>query len=417
MTEQLEQLADLVRERSGIALHGEQRIDALAAALGKLAPGMDAAGALRAASDPDDGPRFVTALLEAVAVHETFFFRQRQDLDAIDWRQLLANAQIAGSPRIRIWVAACSTGEEAYTLAILAAEEFGGDPPVAILATDLSRAALARAQAGRYAGRSVRHVEHAQRERWFEREGRDFAPVASLRRHVTFRQHNLVTDAPPSQGFDLIVCRNVLIYFDPSTVERVLDTLDRALAPSGALLLGAADRLCRPPSRRPSARAPARARPAPARAGWRAARPAPRRPAAAAAPAEGTIAQALAAADGGRLDEAAAIVDRILAADPLDADAHFIRGIAELGRGEAAAAVTALRRALYLDPEFGFAAFKLARAYDQLGDAPAARRAYLQALRALSSEQDAQRRLAVDVDLADIAAACGARIAALAHAS
>jgi chemotaxis methyl-accepting protein methylase len=417
MSDALRQLADLVLERSGIALHGKHRIDTLTAALEKVAPAMDPSAALRAARDPQQAEPFVTALLEAVAVHETFFFRQRRDLDAIDWRALLAAAHAAGSARVRVWVAGCSTGEEAYTLALLAAETFGGEPPLAIVATDLSAAAIARAEAGRYGRRSTRNVEPSLRERYFVQDDQVLVVGDALRRCVAFRRHNLVADPPLEERFELVVCRNVLIYFDPPTVERVLDMLEGARTPAGVLLLGAVDRLCRPSTRRSADRAvpaPRRARTTRARASEQASRWRERPHARGSASAEDAIAAALLAADGGRVDEALAATQQILAEDPLNADAQFVRGVAALGQGDATAAADALRRALYLDPDFALAAFTLARAYDTLGDWPAARRAYLQTLRTLAPGHERQRRLVAEVDLADVAAACGARLAALA---
>jgi chemotaxis protein methyltransferase CheR len=211
-------------------------------------------------------------------------------------------------------------------------------------------------------------------------------------------------------------------------------SLERALAPGGVLVLGVADRLCRlpDPARRaarpeqPRSERPARAAGTwrarfGAKPSWRAASAAPEEaaPAPATAPAEGAtpLADALAAADAGRIDEALAMTERALEADPLDADAHYIRGVAQLGSGEGSGAAASLRRALYVDPAFALAAFQLGRAYDLLGDAPAARRAYQQSLRTLSPDHERQRRLVAGVDLADVAAACGARLAALAQAS
>jgi chemotaxis protein methyltransferase CheR len=247
MKDALEQLADLVRERSGIVLHGRHRIHSLAAGLEKLEPGLDAASALARARHPVGGRAFVARLLEAVAVHETFFFRQRDDLDAISWQGLLGAARADGSATVRAWVAGCSTGEEAYTLAILASEALGTPPPLSLLATDLSAAALRRAEVARYGARSVRHVAPEVRERHLVHVGPEWTVGEPLRRVVRFRQHNLVTDPPPGERFELILCRNVLIYFDAPTVERVVRLLERALAPSGVLVLGAADRLCRLP--------------------------------------------------------------------------------------------------------------------------------------------------------------------------
>ncbi|MFL5817381.1 MAG: CheR family methyltransferase [Conexibacter sp.] len=442
MSDDLEQLADLVRDRSGIVLHGRHRIHSLAAGLAKLEPGLGAATALRRAREPVGGKAFVASLLESVAVHETFFFRQRDDLDTIDWRALLVTAHASGSPTLRTWVAGCSTGEEAYTLAMLATEALGEPAAVSLLATDLSAAALRRAERGRYGPRSVRHVDGALRERHLKPVGAEWAVGETLRRLVRFQQHNLVTDPPPGERFELILCRNVLIYFDAPTVERVVRSLERALAPGGMLVLGAADRLCRLPdparSRAPRAARPAapwrarlgrpaRERPADAvpRRSWRtparepAAATTPALPAATSPAGDGPtpLAAALVAADAGRMDEALAATERALTADPLDADAHYIRGVAQLGRADGPAATESLRRALYVDPGFALAAFQLGRAYDLLGDEPAARRAYEQALRTLSPDHERQRRLVADADLGDVASACGARLAALSRAS
>ena len=433
MSDALERLADLVRERSGIVLHGRHRIHSLAAGLEKLEPGLDAETALRRAREPVGGRAFVARLLEAVAVHETFFFRQRDDLDAIPWPALLAAARADGSAHVRVWVAGCSTGEEAYTLAMMASEALGAPAPVSVLATDLSAAALRRAELGRYGSRSVRHVELALRERYLQQTGREWEVRESLRRLVRFRQHNLVTDPPPEERFELILCRNVLIYFDAPTVERVVRSLERALGGGGMLVLGAADRLCRLPGPAPGAASRREApneRSHPVRGSWRARFGAKRSwrtsagestPARASEPVsptgEAPLAAALAAADAGRLDEALAATERALAADPLDADAHYIRGVAQLGSGDGAAAAASLRRALYVDPAFALAAFQLGRAHDLLGDGSAARRAYQQALRTLSPDHERQRRLVAEADLADVAAACGARLAALAEAS
>src|SRR6185436_7806018 len=160
----------------------------------------------------------------------------------------LEHAQATGSQEIRIWCAACATGEEAYTLALLACEAFAPAlPPVRILATDISPAALAAARAGRYGDRSLRTVAPSLRDQYFEREDERLLVGDRLRRVVTFAQHNLASGSMPPLGeatFDLIVCRNVLIYFDPETADRVVAGLWSSLRPEGTLILGSADALC-----------------------------------------------------------------------------------------------------------------------------------------------------------------------------
>lgn len=248
---------------------------------------------------------------------------------------------------------------------------------------------------------------------------------------VEVRRHNLVTDRSPPLGsapFDLILCRNVLIYFDPATADRVVASLRSALWPGGRLLLGAADRLS---GRRPQmtvARSPDR--PAPSR----------RRTARSAGPNAGPspasvvnapnalnagnvvnaeaqrqrLSDARAAADRGDLDTALSIAGAALAEDPLDAEAHFIKGVAELARHAPVAAVDSLRRALYTDPTSTLVAFHLARAHDALGEQAPARRAYGQVLRTLELDRG-ERSVAQQRDRAEITEACRARLAALAR--
>src|SRR6202011_4542930 len=134
----------------------------------------------------------------------------REQLATIAWRPLLEQARARGSQEIRVWCAACATGEEAYTLALLACEAFApAEPPVRILATDISNAALDAARTGRYRERSVRTVTPSFRQRYFEHDGGPLVVGERLRRIVQLAQHNLVTGTMPPLGetaFDLIVC-------------------------------------------------------------------------------------------------------------------------------------------------------------------------------------------------------------------
>lgn len=404
MTRALESVAELLQRESGMTI-GAERMSALAAAVERAAPGRGPAALLESRPDPE----LLERLLDEVTVNETFFFRHAAELDAVDWGHLLATAAGAGRTEARVWSAGCATGEEAYTLAILACESLATRrPPVSILATDLSLRALELARAGAYRARSVRGMPDELCRRWLHSTERDYEVDPALRRLVRFERQNLVRDPVPApSSFDLIVCRNVLIYFEPARAARVRALLESGLSRGGSLVLGAADRLCAwaegpaaPPARR---QAPAVApRPAPAR---------PRLPSQP-APSE-TLASALAAADSGRIDEAISATDEALAADPIAGQAHFVRGVVELARGEPMAAANALRRALYLDPGHALAALKLGRAYDTLAEPVAARRAYRRALAILDAHPATSLELPAGTQEPDVRAACVARLEAL----
>ena len=359
--------------------------------------------------------------------------REPSELEAIDWHQLLAAASARGAGEVNVWVSACASGEEAYSLAMLATEAFGhGRPPVAILATDISMRALRRAEEAAYSERSIRDLSPARRDRFLVRQGTRSAVGEQLRSLVRLRRHNLVADPAPPPGevaFDLVLCRNVLIYFGSETVEAVVRSLESALQPGGQLILGASDRLSSSARRLSevasgeagplaAARTPTPAR-RPSGAGSRTLRrPLGRaarshgRPAVESSPSpDRDVSEALEAANAGEYAAAIESADRILAPDPLNATAYYLRGISELASDDPVAAVGSLRRALYVDPTFALAAFQLARAHELRGDSQAARRAYARTLHVLGRGEDPRSRLLGQVDLDDIAAACRARLA------
>jgi chemotaxis protein methyltransferase CheR len=370
MTSPLARLAGIIHRESGIQL-AERNSIALEAAVARAAPGKTANDFLRLVDDPVAGPRAVERLVEEITIQETSFLRDADQLRSIDWRALAASA----TGTLRVWTAGCATGEEAYTLGILASEAFAPSvPPVSILATDISAAGLERASAGRYAGRRIAALPQRLREHYFVMDGDALVVGSGLRRLVSFARHNLVSDPIPPLGeapFDLIVCRNVLIYFDAPTVERVRASLVRAVRPGGTLLLGAADALGAGGSPQP----PLAQRATPARP------PAPRR--ASTPPSEPD-------------------------ASTLDARTHFVRGLNELENGDAVSAVASFRRAVYVDPDFGLAAFTLGRAHEALGDRAAATRAYRQALHALADVD--HDPVLTEVSLGDVEVACRARL-------
>lgn len=412
MKDPLAEIAELILRETGVALPAARQ-SPLRAAVARVAPGLDPGAFLRATSDPVGGRALLDKLIDEVTNQETTFLRDRRQLDAIPWPSLLRGVQAAGSRTIRVWSAACASGEEVYTLALLAAEALApAQTPVDVLGTDISGAALAAAAAGRYRERAVGGLTPSLRQRYLERQADgSYLVGARLRGLVRFRRHNFVRDPIPPRGedgFDVVVCRNVLIYFETPLVERVIGLLRRSVRPGGLLVLGAADALPRPAgSSAVRAGLPESEAPPPQRT---LRRPLVR-PLQSPLSREQRLTAALDAADKGARDDALAGVASLLVDDPLDADAHFVRGLVTLAAGEPAQAVAALRRALYTDATFALAAFVLGRSYDALGDIPAARRAYEQALRTLDPEDHRHELLLQQVDIGDIAAACRARLA------
>jgi chemotaxis methyl-accepting protein methylase len=419
MSDQLARVAELVERETGIQTKDSQ-LGALAAALDRVAPGLDPAGFLAALGDPARRQVLLGRLIDEAAIQETYFMREPRELEAVDWHRLLAAAHERGAGEVAVWVAACASGEEAYSVAMLAAEAFGGGrAPVSILATDVSDRALARAGEALYSERSMRDVGDAQRARFFASAGRRSSVGGQLRSMVRLRKHNLVADEAPPEGegqFDLILCRNVLIYVGAKTVESTVASLEMALRPGGQLILGASDRLTSSagrlheivalPPEKPVGRAPTGS-------GWRTPpRPRPRLPLLTRPRAASNVRDALEAANGGDYAGAVEKVEGVLAADPLDAEAYFVRGMAELACQDPGSAVGSFRRALYVDPAFGLAAFQLGRAHDVRGDTQAARRAYAQALRGLDGASDRHPDLLAGVDTAELVAACRRRIGA-----
>jgi len=241
----MDRVAELIERESGIQTN-ESQMGALSAALGRASPGTDPAGFLAALDDPAQRPALLGRLIDEVATQETFFLREPRELEAIDWQRHLAAAHARGAAEVRVWVSACASGEEAYTVAMLAAEAFGqGRAPVSILATDISARALERAAKAAYSERSMRDVSAARREQFFTRNGPQSSPGELLRSLVRFRHHNLVAGQAQLAGeapFDLILCRNVMIYFSAETVDAMVRSLESMLRRDGQLILGASDR-------------------------------------------------------------------------------------------------------------------------------------------------------------------------------
>ena len=193
----------------------------------------------------DPGAEAEFALLaEALVVNETYFFRELAPLKVLV-SELLPPVLARGT-KARIWCAACSTGEEPLTLAMLL-EEAGLLDRVSVVASDISARVLAHAQAGVYRRRSLRSLPSGVVGRWLEGDETGMRIAPQIARAVSWRRINLVEDGGFAElgTFDFIICRNVLIYFRDQTIEKVVNRLWQQLAPDGQLLVGASESLLR----------------------------------------------------------------------------------------------------------------------------------------------------------------------------
>ncbi|HLH12882.1 MAG TPA: protein-glutamate O-methyltransferase CheR [Methylovirgula sp.] len=190
-------------------------------------------------------PELVREAVEAMTTNETFFFRDRTPFDnfrKVTIPQLLeARKQVRS---LRIWCAACSTGQEPYSLAMILDEEAQklSGWRIDILATDLSRNVIAAAREGLYTQFEMqRGLPISQLLRYFSQEGDRWRINEHMRSRVRFEEFNLLSSYAELGRFDVIFCRNVLIYFDVPTRQDILNRMAKLLAPDGCLVLGATE--------------------------------------------------------------------------------------------------------------------------------------------------------------------------------
>ena len=364
-------------------------------------------------------------LIDEVTIQETHFFRnppQMRALRAHVLPELLRHAAENGR-RLRIWSAGCSTGEEPYTIAMMLRELLpstaGWD--VKVIATDISESALQAAGRATYGARAVQLASPEDVARFFVPvEGGRYEVRPEVRELVELRHHNLVADAPPVDGLDLVLCRNVTIYFSRDTTRALMGRLHAALRDGGYLFLGHSEtlwqvsedfrlvalgtgdtaayvyrRLDEPRAERravlPDRRTLDEPVPPPER------RVAPRRAAAAIRarvprqverPDGPTLEAVRDALAEGRYADAARLARLAADVDPLRAEVHYLLGLALVDQGLDGEALPPLRRAVYLDPESGLAHFLLAGALARCGDRAAAAREYRAAAQTLSRTTD-----------------------------
>ncbi|MGL4494950.1 MAG: CheR family methyltransferase [Beijerinckiaceae bacterium] len=235
---------DFLRARSGLSLTVEKKY-LLESRLIKVMQARAIANLSQLASQLRNGwdAGLERDVVEAMTTNETLFFRDKSPFEALERMVLPRLMQSrAATRRLSIWCAACACGQEPYSLAMMLEDnrEMFAGWTISILATDLSSAMIEKAKAGVYSqfevqrGLPVRHLL-----KYFTQEKSGWALNAAIRNRVQFRTLNLMQDFSGIGQFDVILCRNVLIYFDLETRRDVLGRLKRQLASDGRLVLGA----------------------------------------------------------------------------------------------------------------------------------------------------------------------------------
>ncbi len=399
MSPGLEQVAAALRQKTGLKLDpviGPDLAGAAQRASARL--GVDSLMTLAQMLSAD--PRLDDEFIAELTIGETYFFRDQPHFDFV------ANAVVPARRRsdtFRIWSAGCSTGEEAWSLAMLCRTL--GLLAFDVLGTDLSVKSLSRAVAGAYPAWSVDRCPNPVASSWLHFENGLHHVDEALRPNVRFEYLNLASDKYPrvatgTSGLDLIFCRNVLIYLDPITVARVYQNLFGALAMGGWLLCGPSDPL--PPAHvgftrfdtgmgsaylrgAPAARAPA---PRPVAQLALPPRPAiaqPIVPAVAPKPADPTpatvVLEAAALSNQGLHAQAQERVSLALHRHPESVELRFLAASLLLAAGELQSAADELKRVLYLDPSLAMAHFTLGLTLHRLGRKHDAARAYRNAER------------------------------------
>jgi chemotaxis protein methyltransferase CheR len=250
---EFEFIRTLIYERSRISLGADKR-ELVAARVAKRLRAIRVptfAAYCRLLQSPDSEAEFIE-LIDVISTHHTAFFRENGHFQFIREKivpEMLARAQAERWPAFRAWSAACSSGEEPYSLAITLTEALHGRAwPWQVEATDISHRVVDAASAGIYGEESLAPVPASHRRAHFQRgigpqEG-NYRVKASLRAGVHFRPFNLFGGPPPFSGlFQVILCRNVMIYFDRASQQELVTKLAGHLVPGGYLLVGHAESL------------------------------------------------------------------------------------------------------------------------------------------------------------------------------
>lgn len=194
-------------------------------------------------------PEEATHLLDRLTIHVTEFFRDAEIYGALREKVILSLLGTAKNKRLRVWSAACSTGEEPYSLAFLLSDLLGPHPEFSfeILATDVDAASLRTARLGEYSRESGEKLPKKTLGKMFRVEGAKFKVLPGLQKTIRFVQHDLLGPWPEGfSEFDLILCRNLLIYLTAPQQQKLYENFSRVLNPEGFLVLGLTETLLGP---------------------------------------------------------------------------------------------------------------------------------------------------------------------------
>ncbi|WP_160285999.1 CheR family methyltransferase [Pseudomonas knackmussii] len=355
------------------------------------------------------------ALIEAVVVPETWFFRYPESFAVLAQLAVRRGLELAGARPLRVLSLPCSSGEEPYSIAMALLDAGLAETAFQIDALDVSPVVLERAAHGRYGRNSFRGSDLAFRDRYFTAEGQDYRLDERVRRRVRLRQGNLLAPGllAGEQPYDYLFCRNLLIYFDRATQERAVQVLLRLVRDDGALFIGPAEAsLLSSQGLRPLGvaqsfaflrKAPqAPERPAPVAKPWvpqvrhtHAPRPQPvrqaiERPAPRPSPvvtgAADELAEIARLANQGRSEEARQHCERYLAVHGPAAQAYYWLGLLADAEGNAEQAQAFYRKVLYLQPDHQESLLHLAALLAARGDEEGARRLQERAARGVKRD-------------------------------
>lgn len=187
-------------------------------------------------------PYLLEEFLDRMTINVSEFYRNRKRFEVLENKVI--PELLEKKKRLKIWSAACSTGEEPYTLSMILSQYISLDF-VDIHATDLDRNVLQKAKQGLYHERSLKEVAPEIKGKYFDKEGDFFRVKPKIRESVTFNEHNLLADHYRN-GYDLIVCRNVMIYFTEEAKRRVYENFSRSLTKGGIFFVGSTEQIFSP---------------------------------------------------------------------------------------------------------------------------------------------------------------------------